>query len=48
LADDKKGDTPDGKKLIKITPKRPQSRAANANGFVAQAPVSAPRTAVKK
>jgi hypothetical protein len=35
-------ETPDDKKLTKITPKRPHKKAAKPEGFVAQVPASGP------
>jgi hypothetical protein len=43
-----KQETHEVKTLTKITPKRPQNKAAKPEGFVAQVPTSTPKSGVKK
>jgi hypothetical protein len=43
-----KKDATDDMPLTKITPKRPHSKAAKPDGFVAQVPASGPKSVVKK
>jgi hypothetical protein len=43
-----KKDAKEDKTLTKITPKRPHSKAAKPDGFVAQVPASAPKAIAKK